>query len=168
MTIRDAEREDLVSITDIYNDAILHTTAVYDYEPHSLDSRIAWFENRRSGGFPVIVYEVGGAVAGFASFGPFRPHQGYRYTVEHSLYVHREYRKRGIGRALLERLIELAESSGYAVLVGGIDAANVESIRLHERFGFEHAGTIPKAGCKFGRWLDLAFYHRQLRGPASP
>jgi len=168
MTIRDAVKEDLASILDIYNDAILHTTAVYDYEPHSLESRIAWFESRRSGGYPVIVYEVEGAVAGFASFGPFRSFQGYRYTVEHSLYVHRNYRQRGIGRALLERLIELAECSGYAVLVGGIDAANVESIRLHERFGFEHAGTIPKAGRKFGRWLDLAFYHRQLSGKASP
>jgi phosphinothricin acetyltransferase len=166
--IREAEARDVQAILDIYNDAILHTTAVYDYEPHTMEQRTAWYEQKRKDGFPVFVYEVDGRVAGFASYGPFRAWAAYRYTIEHSIYVHRDARKQGIGLALLQRLIDDANERQYAVMVGGIDASNENSVRLHEKVGFRHAGTIRRAGYKFDRWLDLAFYQLDLNGPALP
>ncbi|WP_309119493.1 N-acetyltransferase family protein [Paenibacillus sp.] len=166
--IRQADARDIPAILDIYNDAILHTTAVYDYEPHPLERRKQWYDAKVEEGYPVLVYESDGRVAGFASFGPFRAWAAYRYTIEHSIYVHRDFRKQGIGQALLERLIDIANEREYAVMVGGIDASNENSIRLHEKLGFRHSGTIAKAGYKFGRWLDLAFYQRELNGPKQP
>ncbi|MCI3919540.1 GNAT family N-acetyltransferase [Paenibacillus sp. TRM 82003] len=167
--IRAARKEDIPGILEIYNDAILHTTAVYDYEAHTLAMREAWFEAKQSEGFPVLVWEdVGGRVAGFASFGPFRAWAAYRYTVEHSVYVHRDCRGRGLGLALLRAIIAAAEEGGFAVMVAGIDASNEASIRLHEKLGFEPAGTIRRAGYKFDRWLDLTFYQRMLEGPQLP
>ncbi|HZG75957.1 MAG TPA: GNAT family N-acetyltransferase [Paenibacillus sp.] len=166
--IRKAEARDVQAILDIYNDAILHTTAVYDYDPHTLEQRMGWYEQKRKDGYPVFVYEVDGRVAGFASYGPFRAWAAYRYTIEHSIYVRRDVRKQGIGLALLQRLIDDANERSYAVMVGGIDASNENSIRLHEKVGFRHAGTIRRAGYKFDRWLDLAFYQLDLNGPALP
>jgi len=166
--IRHAEERDILPILDIYNDAIMHTTAVYDYEPHTPADRKQWYDKKMADGYPVFVYETDGRVAGFASFGPFRAWAAYRYTIEHSIYVHKDYRKQGIGPALLQRLIDAADEREYAVMVGGIDASNEQSIRLHEKFGFRHAGTIAKAGYKFGRWLDLAFYQLELKGPKNP
>ncbi len=166
--IRSAAPRDVPSILDIYNEAILHTTAVYDYEPHTLEQRMAWFERKAEDGFPVFAYDVDGRVAGFASYGSFRAWAAYRYTIEHSIYVHKDFRKQGVGLALLQRLIEDANERQFAVMVGGIDASNEQSIRLHEKAGFRHAGTIRKAGYKFGRWLDLAFYQLELKGPIRP
>jgi phosphinothricin acetyltransferase len=105
---------------------------------------------------------------GFASYGPFRAWPAYKYSVEHSVYVDARFRRRGIGCLLLERLIEAAQSQDYHVLVGAIDAANRESIALHQRLGFTHCGTIRQAGFKFGRWLDLAFYQLILATPSQP
>jgi len=166
--IRDATTADVPGILAIYNDAILHTTAVYDYEPHALEARQAWFAQKVEAGFPVLVYESEGRVAGFASFGPFRAWAAYRYTVEHSVYVHPAFRGRGIGFSLLRRIVDVAAEREYKVIVGGIDSANEQSIRLHEKLGFERVGTIEKAGYKFGRWLDLAFYRLELHGPRRP
>jgi L-amino acid N-acyltransferase YncA len=163
--IRKAGVRDLQAILDVYNDAILHTTAVYDYKPHTLQDRKSWYEKKLEDGFPVLVYEVDGDVAGFASFGPFRAWAAYQYTIEHSVYVHKHYRNRGIGLALLQEIIGIAEDRGYAVMVAGIDESNTQSIRLHERLGFTYAGTIMKAGYKFDRWLNLCFYQKELRGP---
>ena len=109
-----------------------------------------------------------GRLLGFASYGPFRAWPAYKYTVEHSVYVHRDHRGKGVGRALLERLIARAGEQDLHVLVGGIDVENRASIALHEGLGFVHAGTIRHAGFKFGRWLDLAFYERILETPARP
>jgi len=166
--IREARESDLPAILDIYNDAIVHTTAVYDEVPHTLEMRREWYRQRIASGFPVFVFETEteGAVAGFASYGPFRPWSAYRYTAEHSVYVRADCRGRGVGRALLERVISHATERSFAVLVGGIDESNAASIRLHEAFGFAHSGTIRKAGYKFGRWLNLAFYQLELPGPS--
>jgi L-amino acid N-acyltransferase YncA len=163
--IRSAEESDLQTILDIYNDAILHTTAVYDYEAHTLEARKAWYGKKLADGFPVLVAEVEGNVAGFASYGPFRAWAAYRYTVEHSVYVHKAYRNRGVGLTLLKGIVADAQARQYAVMVAGIDASNAQSIRLHEKLGFIHAGTIQKAGYKFNRWLDLSFYQLALSGP---
>jgi phosphinothricin acetyltransferase len=105
---------------------------------------------------------------GFASYGPFRERPAYKYTVEHSVYVDTRFRGQGVGRRLLEAVIVEAGIQDYHVMVGGIDATNAASIRLHESMGFTACGIVRQAGFKFGRWLDLAFYQLILKTPASP
>jgi L-amino acid N-acyltransferase len=157
------------AILAIFNDAIANSTALYDYASRSPATMEAWFAAKRSGGHPVIGIEAAdGRLQGFASWGPFRPFPANKYTVEHSVYVERDHRGRGLGRALLERLLGVARSRPIHVMVGGIDATNAASIALHERLGFVHAGTVRHAGFKFGRWLDLALYQRLLDMPVEP
>lgn len=145
------------AILEIYNDAVLHTTATYDLEPQSLEQRTAWFEQRTRQGFPVLVAEVAGTLAGFGAYGPFRDKPGYRYTVEHSVYVATTTRGRGIGRALLTELIRLARAAGNHAIVGGIDAENEGSLRFHLALGFVEVGRLQQVGRKFDRWLDVIF-----------
>jgi phosphinothricin acetyltransferase len=128
-----------------------------------------WFAAKDAGGFPVVGAETeGGELIGFASYGTFRPWPAYKYTVEHSVYVHRDYRGLGVGFTLLTELIALARAQDRHVMIGGVDAANDASISLHRKLGFVHAGTIKQAGFKFGRWLDLAFYQLVLETPFQP
>lgn len=157
------------AILEIFNDAIITSTALYDYQRRSPESMVAWFKAKEAGGFPVIgAVAEDGRLLGFASYGPFRAWPAYKYTIEHSVYVHQDHRGRGIGLALMRRLIAAATAQQYHVMVGGIDLANAGSIALHEQLGFVHAGTIRQAGFKFGRWLDLAFYQLLLDSPAHP
>lgn len=157
------------AVLAIFNDAILHSTALYEYRPRTPEVMARWFAARRESGAPVLVAEdEDGAVAGFASWGPFRSFPAYKYTVEHSVYVQRERRGRGVGRALLRALLQRAELQGVHVMVGAVDASNAASVALHERMGFVHAGRLHAVGFKFGRWLDLDFYQRTLAGPAEP
>ncbi len=166
--IRPATLNDLEEILSIYNDAIVNTTAVYSYHAQTIEDRKDWFEQKQADGYPVIVFEVEGHVAGFATFGPFRAWPAYKYSIEHSVYVNTDYRKQGIGRKLLQAIIDLAKAGEYKTLVAGIDAANDKSIWLHEKLGFTHSGTVRNAGYKFERWLDLAFYQLDLDGPEIP
>ncbi|WKB51434.1 GNAT family N-acetyltransferase [Eleftheria terrae] len=157
------------AILDIFNDAIANSTALYDYRARTPEMMTAWFEAKRQGRWPVIGMEdESGALMGFASFGTFRAWPAYKYTVEHSIYIHRDHRGKGLGRELLQQLIERARRQEVHVMVGGIDASNEASIALHRQLGFEHAGTVHQAGYKFGRWLDLAFYQRVLDTPLQP
>lgn len=157
------------SILAIFNDAIAHSTALYDYHPRPLSSMATWFEVKRAAGFPVIgAIDADGTLLGFASYGVFRERPAYKYSVEHSVYVHREHRGKRVGEALMQAVIDAAMQNGVHVLVGGIDMQNAPSIALHEKFGFAHVGTIREAGFKFGRWLDLGFWQRTLSTPANP
>lgn len=156
-------------ILEILNEAIRNTTALYDYRPRTREMMDAWFDAKVKGNFPVIGAEdERGRLVGFASYGPFRAWPAYKYTVEHSVYVDAQCRGRGVGRRLLEQLIDAAKEADHHVLIGGIDASNQASIALHERLGFAHCGTIREVGFKFGRWLDLAFYQLVLATPAAP
>lgn len=155
MHIRTATKGDLPAILEIYNQVLLTSTAIYDDQPSSLEERLDWFEGRVQQGFPVLVAEEGGAVVGFASYGPWRGRWGYRFTVEHSVHVDARHRGAGVGGALLAALIELAKEAGLHVMVGGIDAENLNSIRFHARFGFEQVGHAKEVARKFDRWLDL-------------
>lgn len=156
-------------ILDILNEAIANSTAIYDYRQRTLDSMAGWFKAKEVGHFPVLgLVSDDGELLGFASYGSFRAWPAYKYTVEHSVYVHHLHRGRGLGEQLLQALVAQARAQGVHVLVGGIDAANQGSIALHTKLGFEHAGTIRQAGFKFGRWLDLTFYQRILDTPAQP
>lgn len=157
------------AVREIFNDAIENTTALYDYRPRSMTTVLQWFGAKARDGYPVLAaVDAGGVLLGFASYGPFRAWPAYQYTIEHSLYVHRDHRRRGVGRRLLEQLVDAATQRGYRTLIGGIDADNAASIALHVAQGFVLAGTIRDAGYKFGRWLDLAFYQKGLPGPARP
>tara|TARA_R110000803_G_scaffold210730_1_gene283452 strand:+ start:503 stop:1033 length:531 start_codon:yes stop_codon:yes gene_type:complete len=155
MHIRTATKGDLPAILEIYNQVLLTSTAIYDDQPSSLEERLDWFEGRVQQGVPVLVAEEGGAVVGFASYGPWRGRWGYRFTVEHSVHVDASHRGAGVGGALLAALIELAKEAGLHVMVGGIDAENLNSIRFHARFGFEQVGHAKEVARKFDRWLDL-------------
>lgn len=162
-------REHLEAIRAIFNDAIVNSTALYDYAPRSVEVMEAWWDAKQKAGLPVIgVTSEAGELMGFASYGPFRAFPAYKYTVEHSVYVDSRFRGRGLGRLLLERVIEAAETAGNKTLIGVIDAENRASIALHERLGFTRCGEIQHAGFKFGRWLDLVFYQRLLKGPETP
>ncbi|MFL0194154.1 GNAT family N-acetyltransferase [Clostridium sp. WILCCON 0269] len=166
--IRKAGEEDLKDILEIYNDAILNTTAIYAYKVHSLEDRIQWYEKKKQAGYPLLVFEKDNRVAGFATFGPFRDWPAYKYTIEHSVYVHKDHRSEGIGTRLMKEIIKIADEREYATLVAGIDAANEGSIKMHRKMGFKYSGTVTKAGFKFGRWLDLVFYQLDLKGPKIP
>ena len=157
------------AVLDILNEAIVNSTALYDYKPRLPESMVAWFQAKESGRYPVIgAIAESGQLLGFATYGAFRAWPAYKYSVEHSVYVHKDHRGKGIGLALMNEVIDAATAQQYHVMVGGIDAANRESIAFHEQLGFSHAGTIKQAGFKFGRWLDLAFYQLILETPDEP
>lgn len=129
----------------------------------------AWFETKRANGFPVLgAVDASGKLLGFASWGRFRAFPAYKYTVEHSVYVHHEQRGRGLGRLLLTTLIQRARETQLHVIVGCIDASNTSSIGLHTRLGFAYIGTFKQVGFKFSRWLDAAFYQLNLETPVQP
>lgn len=167
--IRPASHADLPALLAIFNDVVATSTAVYYVQPATLAERTAWFETRVQAGFPVLVAEVDGTVAGFSSFAEFRgAWPGYRYSVEHSVHVRADCRGRGVGRALLLALLPLAAAMGKHVMVGGVDAANTASLRMHEQLGFERVAHFREVGHKFGRWLDLVFLQRFIDAPGAP
>lgn len=164
MVIRDSGAADLPRILAITNREILTGTALWTIVPATLASRGAWMAERQGAGYPVLVVVENGTVAGFGSYGAFRPHDGYLHTVEHSLYIDPAAARRGLGTAMLDALIRHAAAAGRHAMIGGIEAGNAASLALHQRLGFRAAGTLPQVGRKFDRWLDLVFMHRLL-GP---
>ncbi|MFB4349942.1 GNAT family N-acetyltransferase [Microbacterium sp. CR_7] len=153
--IRDAETADLDAITDIHNHAVVHTTAIWNEDAVDVADRAAWLAARQERGYPVIVAVDDTGVVGYASFGDWRPHSGYRHTVEHSVYVRDDQQGRGIGKALMVELIERARRLGIHVMVAAVESGNLPSIVLHKRLDFLQVGRMPQVGAKFGRWLDL-------------
>lgn len=166
--IRLATAEDIPQVLDIFNDNIRNSTAIYMYEEQTLEQRLAWFEGKQATGEPLFVFEEGGVVMGYATYGAFRPHPAYKYTAEHSVYVHKDHHKKGIATKLMDKLLKVAQDAGVKTLVACIDAENAGSIYMHEKIGFTYSGTIRNAGYKFGRWLDLAMYQLDLEGPSEP
>jgi phosphinothricin acetyltransferase len=157
------------AILDILNEAIAYSTALYDYRPRHPDSMIGWFNVKEAGRFPVLGLESGdGRLMGFATYGTFRAWPAYKYSIEHSVYVHKDHRSKGVGRTLMEGLIDIATKQQYHLMVAGIDVGNAASISLHQKLGFVYSGTIQQVGYKFGRWLDLAFYQLTLPTPVEP
>ncbi|MBS0374289.1 MAG: N-acetyltransferase [Proteobacteria bacterium] len=168
MQVREAGDADLPGILDIYNDVIRTSTAVYSIDAVTIEEQREWVAARRVRGFPVLVATDAAQVLGFASFGDWRGvWAGYRYTVEHSVHVRADARRRGVGRELVEALIPRARELGKHVMIGGIDAANLDSILFHQRLGFERVAHFHEVGRKFGRWLDLVFMQRWLDAPGA-
>jgi L-amino acid N-acyltransferase YncA len=162
VVVRPATDPDLPAILAIYNDAVRHTTAIWNDTLVDLDNRRAWHDARVRLGYPVLVGEEDGDVVAYGSFGDFRAFDGYRFTVEHSVYVAEASRRRGIASALIMALVERASALGKHVMVAGIAADNEASIGLHRRLGFVETGRMLEVGYKFGRWLDLVLMQRRL------
>lgn len=168
MRIRPATEADLPAILDITNEVIAHTTAIYAFDPQTLEERQRWFTELTTAGWPVLVAEENTAILGFGSIGVFRARPGYRYSGEHSVHVHADHRGKGVGRALLLALIEEARRRPLHALIGGIDAENSVSLKLHADLGFVETARMPQVAWKFGRWLDLVFMQLLLPGPERP
>jgi L-amino acid N-acyltransferase YncA len=157
-----AARTQLPEILAIYNEVIRNTTAVYSETEVTLGEREAWLDAKARQGFPVLVAADASGVLGFGTFGDFRAWPCYRHSVEHSVHVRADCRRRGIGRALVLALLDAAARSGKHVMIAGIDAENVTSVVLHESLGFKVVGHFHEVGFKFGRWLDLKFMQRLI------
>jgi len=169
MQLRPCTEQQLPEILDIYNDAILNTTALYDYKIRTLDMIHAWYADKQKGNYPVVgAFDENNILLGFSTYGKFRVQPAYKYTVEHSVYVRSDKRGYGTGQILLNEIIKKAEEQDFHVIVGAIDASNIISIKLHEKEGFEFCGLIKQSGYKFGQWLDLAFYQLILKTPGTP
>lgn len=164
ITVRSATYSDLSAILDIYNEAVLNTTASYDYQPDTLESRAVWFEAHVQSKLPVFVAELeDNRIVGWSALSSFRRAHGYRCTAEDSIYVAPHHRGQGIGKLLLFPLIESAQQLGLHSIMAGIDADNLASIRLHAAFGFEQVGYLKEVAFKFDRWLDLILMQRLLK-----
>jgi phosphinothricin acetyltransferase len=156
-------------ILAIFNDAIENSTALYEYKPRTMANMESWFGAKAEGKFPVIgLVSDDGLLMGFGSFGAFRVQPAYKYTAEHSVYVHSDFRGQGLGKVLLKLVIESAEERGLHALIGVIDSKNSGSIALHENLGFKLVGQLPQVGFKFDRWLDVSLYQLTLAGPTNP
>ncbi|KGR76025.1 GNAT family N-acetyltransferase [Ureibacillus manganicus] len=166
--IRSMQMEDLETVNEIFNDAILNTTALYKYSPETIEQRIEWFLAKEKNNDPIFVLEENGEVVGFATYSQFRPYPAYKYTVEHSVYVHKDHYRKGIGSKLMKHLITEAEKREVKTMIACIDASNEGSILSHQKLGFYYTGKIQNAGYKFGRWLDIVFYQLDLKGPEQP
>ncbi|WP_461064250.1 GNAT family N-acetyltransferase [Streptomyces pseudoechinosporeus] len=153
--VRPAHLDDTEAVISIRNHAIEHSTALWTQTPQSPTEGVAWLAAHLDRG-SAFVAETEGEVAGYAVYGPWREElDGYGHTVENSVYVREGCHGLGIGSALMTALISSARQAGHHVMIADIEAGNTASIRLHERFGFRHVGTVPEVGTKFGRWLDL-------------
>jgi phosphinothricin acetyltransferase len=169
MNILDATEDDLLPVLGIYNEAVANTTAIWNENQVELEDLRHWLGQKRQQGFPVLVAKLDGdKTVGFASFGDWRAWDGYRHTVELSVYVHKDVRGRGIGTALIRELLNRARSLGKHVVIAGIEASNETSIRMHAGLGFEDAGHLREVGTKFGRWLDLRFMQIVLDDNTDP
>ena len=148
---------------ELLNDAVVHTTWVYDLEPHPESYMREYFESHAAGNYPILAAESDdGAFLGFASCGSYRHHRGYLHAAEHSVYVVPSARRQGVGRALLTHLEDECRARGIHTLIGVIDTENLPSIELHRKCGYVHAGTIREAGWKFDRWRSIEYYQKVL------
>jgi L-amino acid N-acyltransferase YncA len=168
VSIREAKQADVPGILEIYNEAVLNTTATADYEPSTLKQRTEWFEQRKKLQLPIFVaVSDHGKIVGWSSLSAYHSRHGYRFTAEVSVYVDAEMRGQGVGKMLMPPLIEAAKTRGLHALIASIDSQNAASIRLHESFGFVMKGRLDQIITKFGRWLDVVYLELILEEGAS-
>lgn len=154
MNIRPARESDLPRITEIYNEAVLNGVATFDTEPKTLEDRKRWFQQFK-GKYGLFVAESDGNIAGYAGLFPFSERAAYDATVENSVYIWPEHQGRGVGRALMQKLVDHANANGVHTILAKISDGNEASIKLHQKFGFVPVGVLKEVGRKFGRVLDV-------------
>jgi len=157
-----ATLQDIPQILEIVNHYIANDSCIYDIDPRTIEKQIEWFENQMIQQYPVIVAKQDDQVLGFASYSQYRPKVGYRFSMEHSIYLHPAFGQKGIGTLLMTSLISIAKEKNIHILIGGIDASNLGSIQFHEKFGFQIVGRMNEVGFKFNRWLDLIWMQKTL------
>jgi L-amino acid N-acyltransferase YncA len=161
--VRPARRDDMTAVLAIYNDAVAHSTATYDYEPRKLEEQLAQYDQKMADGYGFYVAVTpDGTVAGFSTYGLYRQRPGWRFACEHSVYVAAPWRGRGVGLSLLPPIMRHARKRGFHTMIGVVDAENQASLRMHHRAGFIDVGTVRQGGYKFDRWLDVAFLQALL------
>jgi L-amino acid N-acyltransferase YncA len=161
--IRQATEKDLEAILEIVNYNILNTNSIYDYESRTLSQQKAIFDEKLKANFPLIVIEIDSEIAGFGTYGTFRFKEGYKFTVEHSVYISVNYQGKGFGKLLLAELIELAKKQKLHTMIAVIDAENQSSVEFHKQFGFETVGVLKESAFKFDKWLDTVFMQLILK-----
>ena len=154
INIRPYKTDDTQAILAIINHNILHSTSLYDYNIRSYEQQKTILEEKINKKFPVIVAELDGIVVGFGMYSEFRFREAYQFTVEHSVYVSEDFHGKGVGKQLLQELINLARKQKIHTMIGVIDSENQGSVVFHEKFGFKTVGIIKESGYKFDRWLD--------------
>ena len=164
VVVRDARKSDLPALLEIYNQAVLTSPATFDLEPRTLAQRRAWF-TEHGPSHPLVVAEEQGRVVGYASLSKFRDKLGYSRSAEDSVYVHKDFQGKGVGKALMGEILARAVALGYHTVIAGIVPPNEASVRLHRGFGFVYVGNFKEVGFKFSRWQDVVFY--QLLLPAN-
>lgn len=163
MEIRLAVTEDVGAIASIYSHHVLHGTGTFEEVPPRPAEMAGRLDRVTSRNWPWLVAAQDGQVIGYAYAAQFRDRAAYRFSAENSVYVHPRHMNRGVGRRLLTALLSEAAAAGFQRMFAAIgDSANVGSIALHERAGFEHCGRLDRAGFKFGRYLDVVFMQRQI------
>lgn len=155
--LRPYQTEDTQDILDIINYNIINSTALYDYQIRTYEQQKAILEEKINKNFPVIIAEIEGTVLGFGMYSEFRFREAYKFTVEHSVYVNKNFQGIGIGKLLLKELIKLAKKQKLHTMIAVIDSENQGSIEFHEEFGFKIVGIIKESGYKFDRWLHSVF-----------
>jgi len=161
MLLRPATLDDAEAIRSIYNIEVTTSTVTFDLVPRSLEDQRSWLASR-SGAHAVVVAEVDGVVAGFGSLSPWRDRPAYSTTVEDSVYVHRDHQGAGLGKALLDRLVDTATAHGFHACMARIVGGHEASIALHRACGFDVVGVEKEVGRKFNRWLDVVLMERML------
>lgn len=163
MEIRIAQEGDVPYLLDIYNYEVLHGEATFDINPRTLSERLDWYYAHNVGNHPLIVAVEDGHAVGYACLSPYRVKEAYAATVELSVYVHKDYRKRGIARKLMLHILSMArEDKRIHTVISVITGGNMASIHLHEELGFLHCGTIKEVGVKFGKYLDIENYQMMV------
>lgn len=157
MKIRIAKEKDVPAILEIINYEILHSTVVYDYKERNLTQQMQWFHKKAKDKMPILVVENENKVVGFATFGIFRPWAAYQFSIEHSIYIHKNARGMGIGKKLMVALIHIAKKRKFHTMIAGVDATNKGSYHFHKKLGFQEIGQFKQIGYKFEKWLDLIF-----------
>jgi phosphinothricin acetyltransferase len=160
--IRKANNADLKFILEILNHEIKHGTAVYDYDEKSLAEIERWYQDKKDNNYPLLVTVANDQVIGYATYGPFRPREGYKYTIEHSVYLHKDHYGKGLGKALMQKLIPIAQENGFHRMIGVVDASNAGSCKFHLNLGFKEVGRLNQAGYKFEKWLDVVLLQFNL------
>lgn len=156
--VRRARRDDVPVILEIYNDAVLRTTASAEYEPRALETEYAWFDEHARDGYAIFVAtNENGTVVGWSSLNRYKERYGYRFSVENSIYVHPQWRGQGVGKLLMPPLIDAAREMGMHAILAGVSGDNEASLKLHAQFGFERVAQFREVVYKFGMWLDVVY-----------